>query len=290
MKRIITLLITIILVSATLVPACLAAEIIDSDKSQIDATDKNKGLFKVKYNAATDKKLKVKVEKAGAEAYSYDLNNKGNWESFPMQLGNGDYTVKVLENIDGNRYSVGQTAKITVKYTDNNAPFLNSIQNINFTKDSATVKKAAELMQGAPTDIKKVENVYKFIVDNITYDKDKAAKAQAGQLSGYVPAVDVILNSKKGICFDYSSLMAAMLRSQGIPAKMVFGYVAPNNVYHAWNEVYIKGEGWIKINGSIYFDGKNFVRMDSTFASSNKNGGLSKYLGDGSNYSNKYIY
>ena len=40
--------------------------------------------------------------------------------------------------------------------------------------------------------------------------------------------------------------------------------------------------------GHIYFDGKDWVRMDPTFAASG--GGASEYVGDGSNYHDLYYY
>ena len=68
--------------------------------------------------------------------------------------------------------------------------------------------------------------------------------------------MDVILQEKKGICFDYAALMATMLRSQNIPAKMEIGYanMEEGAVYHAWLSVYIKDIGWI--DDLIEFDGK----------------------------------
>ena len=35
-----------------------------------------------------------------------------------------------------------------------------------------------------------------------------------------------------------------MVRSQGIPARLVVGYAA-DNIYHAWNEVWTDETGWI---------------------------------------------
>ena len=63
--------------------------------------------------------------------------------------------------------------------------------------------------------MQKVEKIYSFVVDNITYDKQKAATVT----SGYLPNLDAVLQSGTGICFDYSAVMTAMLRSQRIPHK-----------------------------------------------------------------------
>ena len=96
-----------------------------------------------------------------------------------------------------------------------------------------------------------------------------------------------MLESGKGICFDYAAVMAAMLRSQNIPCKLVVGFAG--KVYHAWINVYIEGVGWV--DQLIYFDGKTWSLMDPTFVSSGKNDpAVLKYVGDGTNYSQKYAY
>ena len=102
-----------------------------------------------------------------------------------------------------------------------------------------------------------------------------------------MPDIDAVLAEKKGICFDYAALMAAMLRSQGVPTKLVTGYTGSS--YHAWISTYSEETGWVE--GVIFFDGTTWKLMDPTFASS---GGSSEdimeYIGDGKNYKEKYLY
>ncbi len=264
------------------------------NKSRIDATNKDKGYIRISYLNATSKGLKVKIIKMenGKEDgnYVYDLNNKAQYETYPLQMGNGNYTIKVLENVSGNSYAVVQTQSLTVKLSNANAPYTVPTQLINYTSSSKAVSKAAELCKGKSSDLEKVKAIYQYVVQNISYDKQKAADVTAGKLNGYVPNVDTILSSKKGICFDYSSLMGAMLRSQGIPTKLIMGYVAPNNVYHAWNEVYINNVGWVKINSSVYFNGKAYSRMDSTFAAGNTSGSRTDFIANNKNYAKKSEY
>ncbi|TFE66991.1 transglutaminase family protein [Methylacidiphilum caldifontis] len=65
-----------------------------------------------------------------------------------------------------------------------------------------------------------------------------------------------ILEKKKGVCQDYSHLMIAMLRSAGIPARYVSGYIEPvpkesssslevEAATHAWIEVYLPNGKWV---------------------------------------------
>ena len=44
-----------------------------------------------------------------------------------------------------------------------------------------------------------------------------------------------------GICQDLSALTCAMLRSQGVPARLMIGTVGANT-YHAWVVAVVNGE------------------------------------------------
>ena len=81
--------------------------------------------------------------------------------------------------------------------------------------------------------------------------------------------------------------MTGMLRSRGIPCKLVVGYAG--TAYHAWINVWVEGSGWV--DGVIWFDGTSWQRMDPTFASSgNSSQSILAYIGDGANYTAKYFY
>ena len=285
MKKAILIFIVVMTAAIALATGASAADKYAGSASEIDATTADKGYVTVKYTGGGTKAIKVRIQK-GEATYTYDLDVTGKAEVYPLQLGDGAYSVKVLRNTSGTSYAVLQKADFTIKLENQNAPFLLSHQIVNYTADSNVTKKAAELTADITDPLKKVDAVYKYITELLTYDKEKAATVK----SGYVPSVDKVLESKKGICYDYSSVMAAMLRSQGIPTKLIMGYVAPTNVYHAWNEVYIEGKGWIE-TGKLYFDGEKWRLMDATFQSS---GGSSKevqkLIGDGTSYSTKYEY
>jgi hypothetical protein len=78
-----------------------------------------------------------------------------------------------------------------------------------------------------------------------------------------------------------------MLRSQGIPARLVIGYAG--QAYHAWIDVWSRETGWV--SSIIFFDGQTWHLMDPTFASSSGNSeDFQRYIGDGSNYSARFLY
>ena len=169
---------------------------------------------------------------------------------------------------------------IGVSLADEFRPFLYPNQYTWFTEDSEAVAKASELAEGASDGLDVITAVYNYVIENISYDEEKARTVQ----SGYLPDVDETLESKKGICFDYAALMTAMLRSQGIPTKLEIGY--SGDVYHAWISTYLDETGWI--DNVIYFDGKSWSLMDPTLAASNSGDAVRDYIGDGANYTVMY--
>ena len=253
----------------------------ENDKAVIDYSNIADGYVMVKYKAATDKKLKAQV-KGPTTTYTYTIRPE-EWETFPMSDGNGDYKITVFENVEGKQYATVVSVNTTVELKDEFTPFLRPNQYVDYGVAEETIKLGAKLTQGKETELDKVQAVYEYVVKNISYDTELAANVK----SGYLPVLDEVLKVKKGICFDYAALMTGMLRSQSVPCKLVVGYAG--EVYHAWISVYTVKDGWI--DNAIYFDGTTWKRMDPTFASSgNKSDAIMKYIGDGSNYTEKYIY
>lgn len=254
-----------------------------NDQAVIDYSHTEDGYVMVRYTAATTKRLKVLVKgPAAADSYQYNLT-AGEWTTFPLSDGNGSYRVTVYENVTGTKYAEVLSLTTSVSLKDEFAPFLRPNQYVDYAQAENTVAKAEELTQGVTDPLKQVEKIYEFVVNSLTYDKEKAASVK----SGYLPVLDDVLKSKTGICFDYAALMTGMLRSQGIPCKLVVGYAG--TAYHAWISVWTEETGWVE--GAIYFDGKTWQRMDPTFASSGKgSASIMEYIGDGKNYTAKYLY
>jgi transglutaminase-like putative cysteine protease len=109
---------------------------------------------------------------------------------------------------------------------------------------------------------------------------------QQGMHAGYVPDVDAVLASGKGICFDFAALMTAMLRSLGIPTRLVVGFVG--DVKHAWIDVYSDTDGWI--NSIIHFDGNTWNLMDPTFSATGNKADVIRFIGTGQNHQARFLY
>ncbi|MCI2057351.1 MAG: transglutaminase domain-containing protein [Oscillibacter sp.] len=270
-------------ISTDLMPVASGTLVKKNEKAVIDYSNTADGYVMANYTASTTKKLKVQVKGPSGTTYTYDLT-VGVWTTYPLSDGNGGYKVTVYENTSGTKYATVLSVSFSVALSDQFAPFLRPNQYVNYESNAVhTVAKAQELCAGLTAPLDKVKAVYNYVVKNITYDKAKAASVQ----SGYLPVLDTVLAAKKGICFDYAAVMTAMLRSQGVPCKLVVGYAG--TAYHAWISVWSEKDGWV--DAAIYFDGDTWQRMDPTFASSGKeSSSIMKYIGDGSHYTAKYLY
>jgi len=232
-----------------------------------------------------EKRLKVQVNKDGVK-YNYDIESDGVPVVYPLQLGDGTYEVAVWEQTEGTSYLPVVTQTLENLTLDSEfAPFLIPMQLIDYNENSASVQKAFELAEGCETDLEVVTAVFDYVRDNIEYDKDKADVLK--NQTGYIPNPDETLATGKGICYDYASLTAAMLRANGIPTKLITGNVS-NGVYHAWNMVWLENEGWI--TQEIQVDPNTWELVDTTFAAGLNNKELANYVGDGSNYQERLVY
>ncbi len=109
---------------------------------------------------------------------------------------------------------------------------------------------AREITTGLETPYDKAAAITTYLRENIAY-KTTIESAPAGRdmLSWF------LFDVKAGFCNYYATAEVVMLRSIGIPARMVVGYAQgqyePPNQYtvyqrdsHAWPEVYFPGIGW----------------------------------------------
>lgn len=240
----------------------------------IDYSCTDQGYIQVKTLREDHKRLKIKITLNGEE-YNYDINSKGDYETFPLNMGQGTYMISVYENIEQTRYVQLYTFEIEVTLQDEFISYLYPNQIVDYNESTEAVKKSFELTEKDKTELDRVTSIYNYVTNTINYDWDKVEEVQGVYV---LPVLDEILDKKKGICFDYAALMATMLRVQNIPTKVVTGYV--DEGYHAWVEVYVHNRGWVTPH--IYFENEKWTLMDPTFDSIGNN-----YKGK---YSTKYQY
>lgn len=263
-----------------LLPQAPGERVLGAGALTVDYSNCAQGYVMARYNGSA---AKANIQLTGPDGvtYKYFLPPSEAYEALPLSGGSGSYRVDGYENIEGSSYATLFKETVEVSLENDLLPFLYPNMFVKFTEQSEAVSKARELVAEAENDLEAVALLYHYVVENVSYDTHKAETVT----SGYLPVVDETLRTGKGICFDYAALTCAMLRSQGIPARLEIGYAG--KVYHAWISVYTEETGWI--DKLIEFTGDAWTRMDPTFASGNgSSSSILKYIGDGSNYNLQY--
>ncbi len=238
MRKIFILSISVLILFSFCAPAFAADFEIDISKAE-------DGLLIIKNIKDTGKRMRLQIT-LGEEKYVYEIRSDKEQEEYPLQMGNGEYTAKVLQNIVDARYKVITTKNFKVNIKDANCVFLHSIQPIHWKDEMDPMVFAKEIMDSNKKDIDKIKEIYQHMIKNYKYNWSVYNKLP----TTYVPDIQVTYKSKMGICYDYSSLTASMLRSMGYPTRLVKGYSTKVNGYHAWNEVFINNE-WIIVDTTV---------------------------------------
>lgn len=108
--------------------------------------------------------------------------------------------------------------------------------------DAILISHAKEITAGSADVWEAINRIASWVGENIS-----------GLASG--SARDTF-DSRKGLCGEKSRLVAAFCRAMGIPARVVWGALYTREYggsfgNHAWNEVYIHGQGWVAIDATI---------------------------------------
>jgi transglutaminase-like putative cysteine protease len=124
-------------------------------------------------------------------------------------------------------------------------PYLLSSDVFDINNDIRSL--ATDLSQGNDDLFKVVFSISKWVNENVEYDLDT--------MSSQTLSASWVLDNRKGVCTEYSSLMVALLRSIGIPSREVSGVAFTDSSlfptdwgFHSWVEVYFPGHGWVSFD------------------------------------------
>ena len=205
-----------------------------SGKLVVDSTHTDEGYIWASLSKKSKKRFKLRIVKGGT-TLTYDLNGNAEYELFPLQLGSGKYVATLYENVSGKKYTQAGKVTLDVKLSREDVPFLYPNQYVNYSILSAAVAKADELCAGKGEQ-EAYQAVCDFMKSTFVYDFIKAVTVKAGTL----PDIDGCYDKRMGICQDLSAIMCCMLRTQGIPARLIIGYADRN--YHAWTMTALGGK------------------------------------------------
>lgn len=118
--------------------------------------------------------------------------------------------------------------------------------------DARVGELAARVAAGSPTPIAAIRAIETHLRTNYTYTLDLT------RLSSGDPVADFLFGTRQGHCEYFASAMVLMLRTVGVPARLVNGfqmgeYNQAANVFtvrqsdaHSWVEVYFVKHGWVQ--------------------------------------------
>lgn len=231
-------------------PQASGTHVFSQSGCSADFSNSAEGYIMVKYGGSS--RLKVLVYYNDSSTYyQYSIAGDDSYVTLPLQSGSGSYRVRFMENIPGSGNYAELCSTVLSASVSGFGYTLYPNQYVNYTASSSAVAKAKSLCANTGSNAGKADAIYRYITANIKYDTAKAGSVK----SGYLPDVDSTLSTRRGICFDYAALMAAMCRSQGVPARLVIGDTTAG--YHAWNEIYLNG----------------WKRYDSTFGAAGQTAG-----------------
>ena len=208
-------------------------------KLVIDYSHMDQGYVMARVKEQTGHTMKLRVTYNGGQLM-YDINNNGNYEAYPLQLGSGTYEFALFENVKGSKFSAEGKITFNAQLRDENAAFLVPNQYVSYNRNSATVLKSDEICAGK-SQKESFDAICNFMASEFTYDFVRAKTIS----SGTMPEVDPCFEKRSGICQDLAAVMVCMCRVQGIPAKLVIGYA--DKYYHAWTLCVVDGK-------EVFFD------------------------------------
>lgn len=123
-----------------------------------------------------------------------------------------------------------------------------------YTKAEPYWERNEEIKKLAET-LKTPENIYRYVVENLTYDFERVTNN-----SLRLGAKKTLANPNSAVCLEFTDLFVAIARAAGIPAREVDGFAYTQNakqrplslvqdILHAWPEYYDREKKtWIMVD------------------------------------------
>lgn len=178
---------------------------------------------------------------------------------------------KKLPNIVSNSFKIEIAKNKSSDYKNNNSRkviiYYNGITLDEAIKSNGDIDDfSRKIAANKKESYKKSYEIYRWISKNISYDYDKAKRILNNDFSKKSGAINTF-NTKKGICFDYSSLFVAMCRANNIKVRMVtgMGFDGRTWVSHSWNQFYDEDKNtWVNVDTTFgvagdYFNSRRFL-------------------------------
>jgi transglutaminase/protease-like cytokinesis protein 3 len=241
-----------------------------SDRKQtVNENETENSLIRVHGKVDADVQwILVQVQKDQfTETSTYAVKNGVYDYTIALRDGAGFYKVGIFVNRTAQRYvSYSYLTTRTVENRDTSDTESLLPSEMVQSTDASIVALAREIRAEARDDFEFVDLVNKRLAKMIKYDFP--AYYDGSYANKPFDAIST-LNAKTAVCSGYSNLVAAVLRAEGIKARVVNGKGFNGKSYedHAWNEVYLDGE-WRNLDvtwNSTALTNKYFFMDDAEF-------------------------
>ncbi|CAB1130196.1 TGc domain-containing protein [Candidatus Hydrogenisulfobacillus filiaventi] len=174
-------------------------------------------------------------DREGNEVAIYQAGRLGPGRSFTVVLHYQAESAEVFYHLPVALPAYTTTAAVYRTFT---APALEAAAGVN-TGAPAIAALDRALTAGVDDPARRAWLLFHWITEHIAYNYHLVPAG--GALA--------VLRTRSGICSDFADLYTAMLRTDGIPARLVSGYVTSNGDgeggFHQWVEFYLPRVGWV---------------------------------------------
>lgn len=173
-------------------------------------------------------------------------------DEMPALPNTGSQTVHPLDNTKSKVSVLTKDLKAAPEEDTRNADYLSSSAAIN-TADEKIKELKDRALKGAPVDpAKRAETLRRFVHRHIN---------GKGLMVTFATASEVA-RSRQGDCTEHGVLLAALLRADGIPARVVSGLIYAEEFegqhgifgYHMWAQALLEIDGekrWVDLDGTL---------------------------------------
>ena len=210
----------------------------------------------------TDKNVKLFIKKDGIIGKWYDVRDgKDIDQTIELIDGEGIYNIYAMIHFEGNKYAYGPSIIVSNTEYSTKTVVQESTNDIS-SGDTSIAELSKRLTADKKTSREKIEAIYNWVAENLTYDYEKYNNMLAKDFSGQYGAT-VAFESKKGVCYDYAKLFVELCSASGIQAKVDAGYCTNIIGYHAWNEVFdADSSQWLILDTTV--DSINYHKTGKT--------------------------
>ncbi|MFP4498154.1 MAG: transglutaminaseTgpA domain-containing protein, partial [Vulcanimicrobiota bacterium] len=206
----------------------------------------------------------IYLDKNGGIRSPYPLEKGMIYSTISHKIPINSETMRAIEK-EHQRLSELKQNGIVEMVDEKDMKYLQLPENVPGRVDSLTRTIIRETVGEDASDYRKALAVSQYLKDTYPYDLEIP----------YFPddcdTVDYFLfEQRRGYCEHFATSLAIMLRTQGIPARMVFGYLPGHydvfsRLYsvkqsdaHSWVEAYVPGYGWMSFDPTPGYSGETF--------------------------------